>query len=117
MINNFEDYTGQLSEEEFTIMKVMIPAFKLRKGADNAVTSIEITEKMEQAGYKRLNGARLRKIINYIRIHHLVPNLVASQKGYYVETDENKIRGYRESLLERANAIRAVAESFMQLSI
>lgn len=116
MINNFEEQTSPLNEEEMHMMKMMIPAFKNKVGIKNAITSGEIIAKMEERGYK-IGGARLRKIVNHIRTRRLVNNLVASSKGYYIENDPDKIMEYRESLIQRANAIKAVAESFTQLTI
>ena len=111
MINGFEEITYHLTEYERDILlPIMIKGLKKRHGIENAITSKVIQEKCSDAGYK-LNGARIRKLINYIRINHLVPFLMATSKGYYVENDISKLYTYIESLNQRANAILAVAKS------
>ena len=62
--------------------------------------------------YKRQNGARIRKVINHIRIKGLVQNLVANSKGYYIETDVQSIENYKQSLRDRIASIQAVLNSF-----
>ena len=61
---------------------------------------------------KVMTGPRIRKIVHYIRVQHLVRNLMASSKGYYIETDRSKILEYKESLRRREAAIKAVRDSF-----
>jgi hypothetical protein len=112
MITGFEEETQPLTEEEHAIVRLFVNSFTRRApGEANAITSQEIIAKMELVGC-RMTGARVRKIINYIRINKLVRNLVATSKGYYVESDPEKIREYVKGLKERAAAILAVAESF-----
>jgi hypothetical protein len=56
----------------------------------------------------KITGARLRKLINYIRRKDMIPCLVASSKGYYIATDNEDMRRFVTSLQQREDAIRAV---------
>ena len=55
-----------------------------------------------------MTGARLRKIVNYIRTNALQP-LMATSKGYFVSNDVNVIMDQIQSLNQRAKSIRDCA--------
>ena len=111
MIENFEKETAPLTEDEMLIANRIACRIRLNVGEEKAVTSLSIIGAMKNQGYS-LDGARLRKIINYIRRNRLVVNLVATSKGYYVENNPAKLETYINSLMQRANAIKEVAESY-----
>jgi len=111
MINNFDKETAPLTEEEIRAASIIARKICLNIGVEKAVTSEKIIEAMARQNIK-LTGARVRKIINHIRRTRLVDNLVASSKGYYVENDQVKLREYVDGLLQRAEAIKVVAESY-----
>lgn len=104
----FDKETSPLSAKEMEMIPGMVVAFSKRVGKDNAITSKEIIAKYKEQGIK-LDGARLRKMINHIRINNLVPNLIGSNNGYWVENDKQLLKIYVEGLLSRANAIKVVA--------
>jgi len=83
-------------------------------GKHNAVTAKYISDYLLLKYRKKVHGSRVRKIINYIRINHLVNNLVSSSKGYYIERDYRKVLEYAKSLKQRSDAILKVAESLVQ---
>lgn len=60
-----------------------------------------------------INGARLRKLVNYIRSHGLLP-VIATSKGYYCSYDEKDILLQIKSLNERADAINNSANGLKQ---
>lgn len=111
MINGFEKETGPLTNEEVSLAHICVKGFITHVGAENAITSDEIIFKLKGLGYK-IDGPRLRKIVNFIRIKKMVRNLVATSSGYYVENDPEKLKLYVESLKARAAAITAVADSY-----
>lgn len=120
MIHGFEEETGPLTEKEKRLIPGLVKGFSGRIGADNAITSKDVIKAVEvwQVGRNinvKMNGARVRKLVNHIRLHGLVKNLVASSKGYYVETDMRKIDEYIESLRSRAGAINAIADSYLKV--
>lgn len=110
MINGFEQITSPLTEHELELVPLFVKGLSNKIGKENAVKSSHILSAMQQY---RLTGARIRKIINYIRINGLVKNLIASSDGYYIETNPEKIKKYVKSLRQRASAINAVADSYI----
>ena len=104
----FEQETSKLSEYEMDeLMPVMVKCLQNKVGKENAVTNCYMVEKMQEHGYK-ISEARVRKIINYIRIHGLIDRLMASSKGYYITEDKNEMWDYVQSLIGREEAIHEV---------
>ncbi len=112
MIDNFELETAPLSKEEKELVQPIVNGLKTKIGESNCITAERMTAGIQNALQKKVTGARIRKIINYIRRHGLVYNLIASSKGYYIENDPEKIKSYVDGLRKRAEAINAVANSF-----
>lgn len=113
MVTGFEEITVELSEEEIELAYKVAIGFSFRKGKEKAITNSEIVKSMKAKGYK-VNDTRIRKIIQYIRVNYLVRNLVASSKGYYVETDPREIAKYKQSLRERIQSMEITLRSFNQ---
>lgn len=119
MINGFENITADLSEyEKSVLMPLVIRGLKTKVGEHNAITSTKMIKALRDRGHK-LDGARLRKIIHVIRVKGLVPCLVASSKGYWIETSFEKLKEYKKSLKKRADLnlrlIDAIDEQFKAL--
>ena len=111
-MHGFESETGELLPHEIKAASIIAQRIRHNTGELNAVTSDQITGRLEREHNIILTGPRLRKVINYIRRLKMVVNLVASSKGYYVETDPVKIRAYVDSLKQRAAAILEMSRSF-----
>lgn len=109
MINGFEEETAPLTDYEKTLVKHFVKGLENRK---DPVSNTNMIKGLKLMGIKDITPARVRKIINYIRMNHIVRNLVASSKGYYVENDPKKLKEYINSLHQRADAILAVARSY-----
>lgn len=107
MITNFEKHTEPLSDIELSISTIIAKGLKARIGKDNAITGAEIISAMKKYDVK-LTGARLRKIINYIRINNIVVNLCATSNGYYVASNHDELDEYIQSLQERIDAQVAI---------
>lgn len=106
MLEGFEKQTMPLTDEEQnTLVPIFVRCLAGQRGKENAVTNKEICSKM--CNYK-MSDARVRKIINHIRINDLVPCLIATSNGYYVAVTEQEISEYCLSLEGRENAIREV---------
>ena len=111
MIGGFEDQTQPLTDyEREVLLPIIILGLKTKIGEDNAINSKVIERKLKEKGYN-ISGARLRKIINHIRINGLIHCLMASSKGYWIENDKEKVKTYINSLEQRADAIQNVANS------
>lgn len=113
MLDGFEKETAPLTEyEETTLLPVMVRCLSLKRGAKNAVKNGFICSRLKDAGYS-VNEARIRKLINHIRVHGLVPRLIATGAGYYVSDDQEELERYIASLRGRENAIRSVREAIL----
>ena len=95
MINDFEKITYELTDSELELVPIIIKGLSMRKGKDMAVSGTIICEKMN------IKGARLRKIINYIRVNNLLYGLCSCGKGYYIAKDLGEIEGCIISLRQR----------------
>lgn len=114
MITGFEEETAPLTEyEERELLPVMIDGLSKKIGKENAVTSSTIVRRLKEKGLK-IDGARVRKLINHIRRHDLVPLLCGSSKGYWIEHNEEEINKYILSLHERIEAISAVRNAMIR---
>ena len=112
MIEGFEDETAYLSDyEKDTLLPVIVRGLNWRMGIECVITNAEMVKALKKYGFKT-TGARIRKIINYIRVKKLVINLISSSKGYYRTNDPEEVRKYVHSLMQRASAIEKVAKSF-----
>ena len=115
MVNGFEKETEELSEYELTeLLPILVEHLPKKLGVEKATTGAAIRKGIELNLDFVISGARLRKLINYIRKNDLVPCLVASSKGYYVATDNADVQRFIESLEQREAAIRNVRLSMQR---
>jgi len=112
MINGFEDETKPLTEEEEKLVPLFVDGLKGKIGKENAITNAEIKRRLAAKGIEVGDPARVRKIINHIRIRGLVKNIIASSVGYWVENDPEAIAAYKASLLQRATSILAIWKTY-----
>ena len=95
MINDFENITYELTDSELELVPIIIKGLSMRKGKDMTVSGTIICEKMN------IKGARLRKIINHIRVNNLLYGLCSCGKGYYTAKDLGELEGCIISLRQR----------------
>jgi hypothetical protein len=95
MINDFENITYELTEDELNKVPLIIKGISMRKGKAMAVSGSLICEKMN------LKGPRLRKIINYIRVKNLHFGLCSCGKGYYTANTLKELEECVISLKQR----------------
>lgn len=108
MIKNFEFETQPLTDYEVNkLLPIMIQGLSTKTGKHLSVTNTHIVNSLKKLGYK-IDSARVRKIINHIRVKGLVKGLIATSDGYYIATTEKELAEYEESLKGREDAIRAV---------
>ncbi len=113
MIIGFEEETDNLSGYELnTLIPILVKGLSNKIGKENAITNKTMVAKLKEANYD-VSEVRIRKMINYIRLKGLVKNLVATSVGYYVSQDPEEIELYISSLKQRAEAILAIAKSFV----
>lgn len=118
MVTNFEQHTKDLTPADIPFLEVLIRGFKT-KTPDNPIKEKEIIQKinsqLDELGLKRkLTGARLRKIVNHIRVNSMLP-LIATSRGYYCSTDRIEIEKQILSMHERANSIINAAKGLQKM--
>lgn len=111
MIHGFETETAPLSKQELDLVPIFVTSLKTHIGKERAVTSSSIAEGIYKYCRVKIQGPRIRKIINHIRVNSLVPCLVSSSKGYYISNSQEEMEQYIASLKERSGAILSVAQA------
>lgn len=112
MIEGFEDFTGELSEQEEAVAKILVDAFpKWYTGVERAVTNARICKGLKKEYSIDMDQPRIRKIISHLRIKRRIPNLLANSKGYYVENDPALVQAYIRSVRGRIDAMTALVKS------
>lgn len=115
MIEDFEDYTTELNDyEQITLLPLFIRCLEKHIGKAAAITNKAMCTALLEHGYTAISGARVRKIINHIRRHNLIPRLCAcGNGGYYVCTDDNEYTRYLIGLRARRNSIDEVLQMML----
>jgi len=101
-----------LTPDEKILIPLLVAGF-ITKTKENPVKSHEIVSRLNANknthGYKSdLTGARLRKMVNFIRVNSLIP-LIATSDGYFVSYNKEEIMKEIKSMDERASAITGAA--------
>ena len=114
MITNFEKETHELNDYEHDVLlPLLVKGLRTKVGKQNAVTNKQICKALKEQGYK-LNDARVRKLVQYIRVNHIVPLVIATSKGYYIATSKDEVEKYIRSLTERLNAIQETRNAIIK---
>lgn len=112
MVENFEEITKTLTPDEEMMLPVIMRGLKAHSYADpikGPDIVIAVNSQKQKYGFRlNLNEARLRKIVNHIRVNALLP-VMATSSGYYVSDDPETIESQVRSLVDRAEGIRAAA--------
>jgi len=112
MLEGFEKFTERLTEEERKVIPTMLRFLSFAKRGGEK-TNKDISAHIEKMLHITLHPAKVRKVINYIRLHNMIC-LAANGKGYYVCKETEDKKRYARSLVERATAIQSVAVAFME---
>lgn len=109
MINGFTNETKPLSEyERDTLTPIIVRGLSMKIGKERAIKNSEICARLRMQGY-RIDNARLRKVINHIRVNALLPGVIATSEGYYIATTKEEMADYIASLESRESAIHEVS--------
>jgi len=112
MITNFETQTKPLTDwERMTLLPIMVSELTKHRSRGNAIKSDRLAEIVLKACGEKPNGARIRKVVNHIRVMGLVPCLAATTDGYFVAVNINEIADCVSSLRQRARQIDIVASA------
>lgn len=115
MVDCFERETAPLTEyEEQTLLPIMVKCLNKHRGKERAISNRKMMEGLENSGYVVGGSARIRKLINHIRVNGLVECLMATSNGYYITDDPWEMKRYIESLQGREDAICAVRKAMKE---
>jgi len=107
MINNFEDFTQELTPDEKKLIKPLMDGLST-KTKNNTIKAPVIVKKMNEYALKnnltKITEPRLRKLVNHIRFNGMLP-VIATSQGYYVSYNKQEILDQINSLTQRANSI------------
>ena len=108
MIKGFEDVTAKISVNEKEVyLPLVVEVLSHRVGCKKAATNKMIREYLHLEDSVIITETKMRKIISYIRQNHLVPCLIATNRGYYVAEEKQEMNDYLKSLQGRIDAIYA----------
>lgn len=109
MINGFEKYTGELTDEERKTILPLTTLFLMEAlDEEKALTNKLICQMVfNQYGIKTTQP-RIRKVIHEIRVNGYLNCLMSNSKGYFITTDPDKLESYVDSLKQRINSISDV---------
>lgn len=111
MIKGFETYTEPLSDKDRKeVAPELAKILSWRVGKTMAITNTELRAMMRSRGY-HISDAKIRALINHIRVKGMVERLIASSLGYYVAATAGELADYCDSLREREAAIREVRQA------
>lgn len=111
MITGFETETNPLREDEHRMATEISYVLMNHVGEESNITSTKLISHLNLNFKGNVDGARLRKLINYIRTSGMVKNLLATSKGYYVEPNIEKVQKYINGLRHRGESILAVSSA------
>ncbi len=108
MIKGFEEVTVKISANEKEVyLPLVVEVLSHRVGCKKAATNKMIREYLHLEDSVIITETKMRKIISYIRQNHLVPCLIATNRGYYVAEEKQEMDDYLKSLQGRIDAIYA----------
>ncbi len=111
MINGFEKETHELTDYELTLVPIVVKGLLNKIGKPQAIKNKTIEIALKGLG-KKVSAPRIRKLIHYIRVKQLVPNLISTSRGYYRATSKDELIKYVESLHQRNNSVTEIINSF-----
>jgi hypothetical protein len=113
MIAGFKSFTQELNDyERYTLLPVVADILRHSSKKQPVINRLAVKSLMQQ-GYV-ISDSRFRKVVAEIRLNAIVPNVIASSKGYYRSDDQGEVSAYIDGLYARANAIRSVAQALQR---
>jgi len=103
---------SKVSESEMKYVNALIKILEKRKVRAKAITNRQIQGLLEEKFNLIFHEASVRRYINYIRVTHLLENLISCSHGYYLAQTPEEVSEYVRSLQHRAFAIWSVIESY-----
>lgn len=104
MIRNFETETAPLSDAELRDACLFREELKHHVGIAKAITGAALAKKVTG---KDMHGARVRKIVNHLRLT-TNPNICAASNGYFLAISAVELEDNLKGLTERIAAQQAI---------
>lgn len=112
MITNFEEITRDLSPDEKKLIPIIVKSMEKYTKKNQVKTKTIIdginANRQKLKIIKKMNGARLRKLINFIRSNGIQP-IIGTSQGYFVSYEQTDIQDEIESMEQRSNSILKAA--------
>jgi hypothetical protein len=119
MLVNFEHVTENLNSEDKKIVPYLQKVLETKTIDKPAVSEIIVWETNmlirqaistgnHSAKIKKINDVKLRRLINYMRTHDILP-VCSTSKGYFISYDKKVLEKQIVSLSQRANSIMSCA--------
>ena len=102
MLRNFNEETCNLSDDELKIAQAVMKGLKKYVGKANAMTGTKICFGFNTYTKFKLQGVRLRKIINHLRNEG--EPICSSSKGYYYPASNKEITDTCISIQQRIDS-------------
>ena len=109
MIQGFEHITSELSDDEKSLIHLVIKGLCNHRGEHRAIKTEEICTKLSSKFGVKITPPRMRKIVNFIRSNSILA-VIGTSKGYYVANSNEEIKKQIESLQERIDAIQSARD-------
>lgn len=84
-------------------------------GKSKAATSRFMVQKMKQEGFKKINDAKLRELIHYLRTERKV-FICGDHRGFYVPRNDDEIQHQIKSLNSRIREITEVRDALVRIN-
>lgn len=120
MIEGFEDYTDELTDEEKKILEVLVVGLKEYRGRKRAISNSQICTKLNDWfpintwGISKtyvLTPVRVRMMVHIIRHSNLLPLLLSSSNGYYIAATKSEVMSTLNSLKQRIGSIQEIHDA------
>jgi hypothetical protein len=119
MLVNFEHVTENLNSEDKKIVPFLQKVLESKTIDKPALSEIIVWETNmlirqaistgnHSAKIKKINDVKLRKLINYMRTHDILP-VCSTSKGYFISYDKKVLEKQIVSLSQTANSIMSCA--------
>jgi hypothetical protein len=109
MLKGFEQITVELNDFETQASEIVFDWFNSNPGRKGMLKNNDISALVYHQMGKSLSDARVRKIIQYLRMYR-IPNIIATSNGYICSEDIKDIENWIISLRQREASIRTIRE-------
>ena len=105
MIEGFEEFTENIDDGDISAINLIAKGLRARVGKKKAINNAAMRDGLYNHSGIKINDAKLRRYIQYIRAHRLVSMLCASKKGYWVAESKEEWIIYREGFRQRMRSM------------